>query len=1155
MKVAAQERAVALVIVLAFVVLLTGLVVAFMSRATLGVQSSNASANTTRAEVFCQGSINQLIGDLKQEIAAGSTVVTRGATTVYLPTSSSGARQNILPYPVNSLSGTTCANPTLVKESLSKQPFFAGSTYNNSANTVTYTPSNRASSALSTTSSVNGRSVSLARWNKPMLLPVTSDADATPTGATNFQAPNWVYVARDGSNPTDYSSGLADSTSSTLVLGRYSYVIYDESALLDVNAAGFPSNTTSAQINAKGSPGLADLTATGLQQSDVDTLVGWRNYASGQPSGNFPSYTFSFNTATNYYNLLMGISGGTLLPTPVSGKSTSWEGVRKTAFLTVGNQGVFNSQSDRIFGSRQELIRMLMHDIAQNSSDRARMETALPNLGTFSRTVNAPSWVPVTPTGSSIDYAKQALAQAQNPGASTVPANQIAASVLVKTSFTRDDGTVAQVGDPLIKSRFPLRRLEWFNTANQGLDAAKVEQKWFAMQLTTPKDGTWNLLDPDNNYAPVASLASYKIDTLDKVAAQGREPTFWEMLQAAILSGSLAPNYVDTTRNDSDPNANSSPFKITNDAVPIRHLLQIGLNIIDQYNSNITPTVLAFGTQGPITDLVSRKNMPIAGVKNLPYLMMMSEQVFPTKNPPQPIYNFVGYLQFLLWNPHVNAAAMANGASLKFRFVTDTTNVFIQDPIQTQPNPVSYSFQSAAPTSNPQGINFHATGQRFSTIDLLTPSDAVGEVAPLANCTYPLGASAGAAKQLGVFYGYLTETSNPPTFSGFAVIPTNMSHRLEVLDANNFWVPYEILPDWYTLDGIANWDPGWNTITNNMNTQAVPATSSHSSFDGQLIYAFSDPRTTRFGPGASVSSEAALKANFWTGIDNGTGAPTQFSVHSMGNFSPSAPVMPGAWPYNLNSSVQHYPGLDGIVRRGDGNSSIGFSTGNPQTNAGTVGATASPARPYFLGKSFNSVADMGYAGRDEPWKTLNFYSADSADGALLDYFSLSESPIRAGTININNASVPVLTAMLKGAYTDISEPNSALNDTAAQSIATALRNYLGATRTPTANVVYDPSDIGPIIQQVSASINGTTKLPAGLKRGQETVARALADSWNTRTWNLMIDVIAQTGRFPTSGNNTMDKFAVDGERRMWAHVAIDRITGKIVDFQLEPVTE
>ena len=52
----------------------------------------------------------------------------------------------------------------------------------------------------------------------------------------------------------------------------------------------------------------------------------------------------------------------------------------------------------------------------------------------------------------------------------------------------------------------------------------------------------------------------------------------------------------------------------------------------------------------------------------------------------------------------------------------------------------------------------------------------------------------------------------------------------------------------------------------------------------------------------------------------------------------------------------------------------------------------------------------------------------------------------------------------------------------------------------------------------------------------------------------MIDVIAQTGRFPQTATG-LGNFVVDGERRVWAHVAIDRFTGQIVDLQVEPVSE
>ena len=1017
MKAFPQERAVALVIVLAFVVLLTGLVVAFLSRAIPGVQSSNTSANTTRADLFCQGSVDQIIGDLKQEIAAGSTIVSRGTTNIYLPMGNGASRQNILPYPVNSLNGNTCASLTLVKESLSGQPFFAGSTYNSTNNPVTYTPSNRASSALSTTASANGRAVSLARWNKPLLLPVTSDTNAAPTTATNFQAPNWIYVARDGSNPTAYVSNTATSgsdnalaTNNAYVVGRYAYTVYDESALLDVNAAGYPSGMTAGQITAKGSPGLADLTQLGLEQSEVDALVGWRNYASAQPPGTFPSFNFpAANPATvatpeaiNYFDLLMGIPAPTATPVlPITGTSTTWEGIRKTGFLTVSNQNLYNSQSDRHFNSRQELIRMLLHDVvAQTPSDRTRVKTALQYLGTFSRTLNTPSWLPVTPSGSAVAYASKAFQQAQVQGTSaTAPANQIAPGVLVTTSFTRDDGTVAQVGESLIKYRFPLRRLEYFNTANQTTSGLTLVKKYFCLvPITSNADptggpvGTWKYVDPDTG---VAAITPPTIKTLGQVALAGREPTFWEMLQTAILSGSIG-----------DGSTGTHIFDTSNDLVPVRHLLQIGLNIVDQYNTNITPTVISFGTivgagSGATTPpLVTA--IPIAGVKNLPYIFEMVEQDFPTvlstATPKPTSYTYDGYMQFLLWNPHSNAGT----AALNFRIVSYGTHeleMFNSGFSYDSPAPkIAYPYGSTVSTtgSSANAIAFSTTNKHnFSSIDVLLPSDAPNAVN---------GRTAYGSTQVGFFLGQLTNNYNPPQDkSGGTNVqiwdfpkanPADyICYRLEVQDPSGNWVPYQIIANWddngtvYQNNGVTNNNPPlFDGLSAYMNSSVAPYSNK---FDGQLIYAFSDPRTTRFGMSDSNTVEKTLKANSWSTVSTG-GSSVALGTGAATNFTPSSGYRPGSWAYNIKpaagNSTQYYAagsasGTDNIVRMGDGNINLPAASGHPLTNAGSPTVT-NTARPYFLGRSFNSVAEMGYAGRDEPWKTLDFYSATSADSAV-----------------------------------------------------------------------------------------------------------------------------------------------------------------------------
>ena len=69
--------------------------------------------------------------------------------------------------------------------------------------------------------------------------------------------------------------------------------------------------------------------------------------------------------------------------------------------------------------------------------------------------------------------------------------------------------------------------------------------------------------------------------------------------------------------------------------------------------------------------------------------------------------------------------------------------------------------------------------------------------------------------------------------------------------------------------------------------------------------------------------------------------------------------------------------------------------------------------------------------------------------------------------------------------------------------------------------------------------------------------RALSDTTQTRTWGLLIDVIAQTGRYAPDATSIgqANKFIVQGEQHYWVHVAIDRFTNQVIDRQIEVVNE
>ncbi len=82
-----RERAAALVIVLAFVVLITALAVAYFSRTTSDRPVAHSSFNQSKADLLVASAMDNIIGDLRQEITNGSTATIVNGATIYTPTS------------------------------------------------------------------------------------------------------------------------------------------------------------------------------------------------------------------------------------------------------------------------------------------------------------------------------------------------------------------------------------------------------------------------------------------------------------------------------------------------------------------------------------------------------------------------------------------------------------------------------------------------------------------------------------------------------------------------------------------------------------------------------------------------------------------------------------------------------------------------------------------------------------------------------------------------------------------------------------------------------------------------------------------------------------------------------------------------------------
>src|SRR5437762_6242294 len=144
------SKGAALMIVLAFVVLLTGVALAYFSRTTTDRQLAQSSYNDTSADLLARTALDIVVNDFKQELlnpAASPVTRTNIQPTAYTPA------PQVVSTPI----------PNLIRQSFSGDP------------------TGRTSNVNSGTASANGRFVSLARWNSHYLVPRanTSNVDNT----------------------------------------------------------------------------------------------------------------------------------------------------------------------------------------------------------------------------------------------------------------------------------------------------------------------------------------------------------------------------------------------------------------------------------------------------------------------------------------------------------------------------------------------------------------------------------------------------------------------------------------------------------------------------------------------------------------------------------------------------------------------------------------------------------------------------------------------------------------------------------------------------------------------------------------------------------------------------------------------------------------
>jgi len=1117
----------ALVVTLGVLVIVTVFVLAYMAVVQFDRQSASLAAASTRAELLARSTGNLVLKDLLGEIQAGSTNIGTITNVSYLPTT------NTTMLPQRILAAMSMATSTnfdrLYKQSLPTNAY-AGAAYSG--------PGPRRASDVGTWEPArNGRILSAVRWNQPRLLPGTGFA------ATN-ELPRWVYFTRQetsdpaGLNPTVWTAELADPLSTNWVIGRAAYNVYEIGGCLDINVAGRRSDNTRQEL-------LSSLAGAALNKipgvTDGSLVVNWRNAATAGTAGAYRTYATSNGLRDGFLKMPAG---------------------------------------DRRFLGRQDLI-----SFAENYGAGGLAPEALPFLTHFSRGIRRPTHQSTPVTTVLAGYPARPNEISDPP---------LAAVYSATTTVRLLDGAdvTAPENTPVAFRRFPLRLLGLLTSDATALkDASDPIYRAFGIHRASPASPwIYDHGDPE------------RILTLSQVAAEQREPDFFEMLQAAINSGSLGV----AAQGDSVATYNSySALGKEQDMNFYRHVLQIGANVIDQYDEDDFPTEIAMQTGAATAS--------VYGVENLPYLSEIFSAVY--RPAALPRTKVRGYLQFELWNPHQNAITAGSqelrvaltGGSMRLSasartldgsfaadypagFAPATAGVFGTGSNFTL-TPLTLAFQNGPGLAEPRLLGTPDDGppKTHPVLDTNAPESVVVETTPIT----PEQTTAYNVRFVGLVfddlelpddfvdgiadgYAYKSHTDSlgqppnvaPTCYNFVASLPSSLTVELQI-NTPDGWKTYQVVRNIRELGDFSalyrkdlglsftrlrqfpTSEPGkpiWVGLTSN---RAVdPRVSRFSWENADSPNPSASQRSTVAGVYNPVGGQA-LNGPGWTnpGV-SGRFRYAHLAANTPDAVSPYGGTISGVGPY--------YQHPDGILRRADGEErstvgGVGLSDAQRVyplvENRYASAASAGADRPLILNRPFESVGEMGYAFRDEPWRTLDLWTAESGDSGLLDFFTMETTglderlrPLVAGVLNPNTAAVPVLEAILSGAIRS-ERDSTPLSDSEVSAIASALRS--DAVASPLTSTA-----------ELAKLVDGSALPGSGIfrKTEKESVIRVLSDVAEADAWNVLIDVIAQAGRFPPSATGLRD-FVVQAEARVWIAAALDRKTGEIIEISTELVTK
>lgn len=1074
-----RTRGIALVIVLSFIVVVSLILVAFVTAMRLEHTASSSYSSSLRADETALGALNLVVADLQKEMDAGGAA---DLTFARKPLYTNVTSANIRPQRI----GVSPSMTNLVRVS-------SASSFTNSPGAISDL---KGSTNLSSTPSMNGRYVSTQRW-----------AEAYLGDFANQAAPSWIFLSRSGATNGDgalFTGANAvnnPAPENTNYIGaRFAYAVYDVGGLLDISVAGYPAQSISvaAAQAIKGTLAGADLSVLGI---DPEALTRWRNAKSA-------------SSGTNYLNHITNTAV-------------------RNGFKEV-------APGDTTFLSRQDLIKAAKMSAAGLSTN------ALPSLSVFSRERNAPSYLPKTPAGSTIDYGTQSrtttstnvfIPLVRRADRATVKSYQVDG-----TPFTYE----VEAGDPLVYFRFPLDRIRWLGSNGpQNGGSEESIQACFGLKWDSAAS-LWKYV------GPAGSTEQSEIKTLAQVLADSpaREPNFFELLQAGILSGSLAKD-----------GGAKDPFTTFHQRKAAFHVFRIGASIISQYESSSCPAVIEYDQSGA--------PWQACGMENLPYINFVRYLWGYTSTQS----SLQQYMTVSLWNPHQAVGSVTSRPRIRLRIKGSfgTSNGYYSG---------SNSFTAGSPPAVFAGehgsmngtIELSSTAGRgvngFPEPDVPVSGDLTSAPGTAVNswALMPAVSTSDASNYLGYRLPDFPISLSKTSTGGLTWSSLRLTLSNNVADLFNVWLEYQTpggvwMPYNYGIginDEATGMSGSWSMYSGSMGG-AVGAKATPQKFDASNItndqapfWAVSDPRSTRFNMAQveSVTKRPYWKASLWS-------SDTMPALQTDG--APAKQIVPATFPQpppydqyflakfsrnNVSATTKAvgYTDPDGVRRLADS----GLYTSTPSTSSWEGDPYARSAdRPVILNRPFYSVGELGYVARDYPWRTLDFFTDLSGDAGLLDLFTVGQSMdrVRHGCISLNSPNKQALAAVLQNTVADVIG-GSSLGDASAMAANVA-------SITQGAPLVGKDELVTKVAAGLSASSFGNT-MEQNIKTRREAVVRALTDVGETRTWNLLIDVVAQTGRYPQNASN-LDQFVVEGERRYWLHVAIDRFTGEVLDRQMELV--